>query len=121
MFGQETMEFPGKGDDMVFGVVDTRVMMIAHGHGPQDLYAGFLGRDRETIEEGLVGLFRGPQKELALGTATAEEPDAALGNVTGHGHGGEFDQLGLVLQEKVTPVGNSLTRHRGGFVIEGRR
>jgi len=87
VFGQEAMELSSKGHDMVLGVLDTRMVMIAHGDGPQSLDIGVFGRDRRAIEEGLVGCLRGPQEELPLRTSTAEEPNATLGDVTGHGHG----------------------------------
>ena len=86
VFGEEAMEFSGKRDDVVFGVVDTGVVMVAHGDGPQDLDAGFLGGNSQAIEEGLIGSLGGAQEELTLGATTAEEPNAALGNVARLGH-----------------------------------
>ena len=104
VLGQEAVKFSGKGHDTVFGVVDAGMVVIAHGDGPQDPDTGFLCGNGQTIEEGLIGLFGGPQEELSLGTSTAKEPDAALGDVTGHGHDKGFDQGREVLQKKVTPV-----------------
>ena len=104
MLGQEAMKFPSKGHDIVLGVVDAGMVVVAHGHGPQHLNAGFLRGNGQAVEKGLIRLFRWLQEELTLGTTTAQKPDTAFGDIAGHGHQPQFGQFRAVLPQKVTPV-----------------
>src|SRR5205809_693636 len=52
--GEELVEKFEESGVVAMGVLDTGVMVVAHGHREQDTHAGALGSERETVDKSVV-------------------------------------------------------------------
>ncbi len=64
--GEELVEMLDERRIAAVGVVDARVMMVAHRDGEEDVDAEPLGGDCKAVDERTVGLAVGPHQELSL-------------------------------------------------------
>ncbi len=85
--GHQLVEVLAKLDVPAVSVVGTRVVMVGHHLGQDDVEAKALRRFREQVRERVVGLLIRPQQKLTLRATTLDRQELAGKHGTWRGHG----------------------------------
>ena len=86
--------------EVAIRVVDAGVMMIGHCNGKCDLDIRTFGGQCEAIDEGVVGVVIGAQKEAPLGTAAGDHVITTGHNLARERHASDVGHAERKLREK---------------------
>ena len=103
--GEELVEMLDECRVAAVGVVDARVMMVAHRDGEEDTDTEPLGGDCKAVDERVVGLAVRPHQELSLGAAARDHVRTLGKDLTGSGHARVFGAATGSVVAKSTSVG----------------